>query len=171
MIVSVGNAVWSADDPELLEQFVALARERNSLTADAGRLVLGDDGQSRPVAATMRAALAMILARRLTSRAEVETMQRLRELNEVLHPALRSHRRLRATFPSRRQHTVLEHFGVDALAVSRLIGLDYRQAEEEARRLGLRLSTADGLLHRAPSQLDVVEDGGLITNLLGLHVD
>ena len=124
---------------------------------------------------SLRVAIGPLCARYLdTARPSPEaTVQRdrLYELDQLLQPLIAPRRGKYATFPSRRHHQQLTSRGIEAAAVARLIGLPLNEAQCEARKLGLRVSTAYMLLNRAERQLDVLADDGEVTNILGLHID
>jgi hypothetical protein len=55
--------------------------------------------------------------------------------------------------------------------VSRVIGMPLDEAQAHVEKLGLRrVRTTYMLMDRAPGELDVVADDGVITMILGLHM-
>jgi hypothetical protein len=55
--------------------------------------------------------------------------------------------------------------------VARVIGMPLDAAQAHVEKLGLRgVRTSYMLMDRAPGELDVVADNGVITMILGLHM-
>jgi hypothetical protein len=173
---------WSAPDAEVAELLAAArdaARSPEALDAlsgadPAGELRLEGGVDSRPVAVALRVAIGLICARYLDSaRPDAEAAaqrDRLYELDQLLQRLIAPRRGRYPTFPSRRHHQQLTARGIEPAAVAPLIGLSFEDAELEARKLGLRVSTGYMRLDRAPGQLDVLADDGEVTNILGLHI-
>jgi hypothetical protein len=140
--------------------------------------MLRTNGSDRALAATLRAAIGVLLSRdHSRGPRDQERRQRLEELDVLLQPAidpnhLLPNHRPRITFPSRRQADQLDRYGYDGEQVAALVGLPHAQATDAARALGLRLSTAIAKMNRDPSQLDVYVDAdGFVSSIAGLHVD
>jgi hypothetical protein len=173
---------WSAPDAEVAELLAAArdaARSPEALAVlsgldPAGELRLEGGVASRPVAVALRVAIGLICARYLDSAspdpAAAAQRDRLYELDQLLQRLIAPRRGRYPTFPSRRHHQQLTARGIEPAAVAPLIGLSLDDAELEARKLGLRVSTGYMLLNRAPGQLDVLADDGEVTNILGLHI-
>jgi hypothetical protein len=174
---------WSAPDAEVAELLATArdaARSPEALAvlsgADpTGELRLEGGVAGRSVAVSLRIAIGLICARFLdsASRAPEAAAQRdrLYELDQLLQRLIAPRRGKYPTFPSRRHHQQLTARGIEPAAVARLIGLSLEDANREARKLGLRVSTGYMLLNRAPGQLDVLADDGEVTNILGLHIN
>lgn len=174
---------WWAPDAELAELLAAArdaARAPEALAvlsgADpTGELRLEGDVAGRPVAVSLRVAIGLICARYLDSASRgpeaAAQRDRLYELDQLLQRLIAPRRGRYPTFPSRRHHQQLTARGIEPAAVARLIGLSLEDAELEARKLGLRVSTGYMLLDRSERQLDVLADDGEVTNILGLHIN
>lgn len=169
---------WVAADRGLSSEFERLTRSigvERGLEVDAiGETVeLRTNGSDRALAATLRAAIGVLLSREHSrGPRDRERRQWLEELDVLLQPAIDPNHRLRITFPSRRQADQLDRYGYDGEQVAALVGLPHAQATDAARALGLRLSTAIAKMNRDPSQLDVYVDAdGFVSSIAGLHVD
>lgn len=97
---------------------------------------------------------------------------RLYELDGLLQTVLAPRRRGQyATFPSRRHMRQFEQTGFPVEEVARVIGMPLEEAQAHVEKLGLRgVRTSYLLLDRAPGDLDVVADDGVVTMILGLHM-
>jgi hypothetical protein len=139
-------------------------------------LVLDDREIGWSVAAALRTALAIICARLLRDESRApDTLayrDRLYELDGLLQSVLAPRRRGQyATFPSRRHMRQFEQMGFPVEEVARVIGMPLDDAQAHVEKLGLReVRTTYMLMDRAPGELDVVADDGVITMILGLHM-
>ena len=97
---------------------------------------------------------------------------RLYELDGLLQTVLAPRRRGQyATFPSRRHLQHLDRMGFPVEALALVIGMPLDEAQAHVKKLGLRcVRTSWAALDRAPGDLDVVADDGVITMILGLHM-
>jgi hypothetical protein len=175
---------WDAPDPEGVDLFrVAAEVARTQEAASALRraqpehdLVLDDGEMGWSVAAALRIALAIICARLLRDESRApETLayrDRLYELDRLLQTVLAPRRRGQyATFPSRRHMRQFEQMGFPVEEVARVIGMPLDEAQAHVEKLGLRgVRTSYMLMDRAPGDLDVVADDGVVTMILGLHM-
>jgi hypothetical protein len=183
-ITSPSGRSWDAPDPEgaeLLRLAVDVSRTAEAATALKAAqaehdLVLDDGEVGRSVAAALRTALAIICARLLRDECRAaETLayrDRLYELDGLVQTVLAPRRRGQyATFPSRRHMRQFEPMGFPVEEVARVIGMPLDEAQAHAEKLGLRgVRTSYMLMDRAPGDLDVVADDGLVTMILGLHM-
>jgi hypothetical protein len=172
---------WWAPDAEVAELLAAARDAAGSPEALAvlsgadptGELGLEGGVAGRPVAVSLRVAIGLICARYLDSASRgleaAAQRDRLYELDQLLQRLIAPRRGRYPT--SRRHHQQLAARGIEPAAVARLIGLSLEDAELEAGKLGLRVSTAYMLLNRSERQLDVLADDGEVTNILGLHIN
>jgi hypothetical protein len=129
-----------------------------------------------PIAAALRTALAIICARLLRGeRRAPETLayrDRLYELDGLLQTVLAPRRRGQyATFPSRRHMRQFEQMGFPVEKVARVIGMPLGEAQAHVNQLGLRrVRMTYMLMDRAPGDLDVIADDGVVTMTMGRHV-
>jgi hypothetical protein len=173
---------WWAPDAEVAELLAAArdaaqAAEALAVLSEAdpaGELRLEGGETSRTVAVALRVAIGLICARYLDSASPdpgaAAKRDRLYELDQLLQRLIAPRRGKYPTFPSRRHHQQLIVRGIEPAAIAQLIGLSLEDAELEARKLGLCVSTGYMLVNRAPGQLDVLADDGEVTNILGLHI-
>jgi hypothetical protein len=183
-ITAPSGRSWDAPEPEGVELFrVALEVARTPEAATALRaaqaeldLALDDGEIGWSVAAALRTALAIICAHLLRDeRRAPETLayrDRLHELDGLLQTVLAPRRRGQyATFPSRRHMRQFEQMGFPVEEVAHVIGMPLEEAQAHVEQLGLRgVRTSCMLLDRAPGELDVVADDGVVTMILGLHM-
>jgi hypothetical protein len=173
---------WWAPDAEVAELLAAArdaARSSEALAvlSDAdptGELRLEGGVAGRPVAVSLRVAIGLICAQYLDSASRgpeaAAQRDRLYELDQLLQRLIAPRRGRYPAFPSRRHHQQLTARGIAPATVARLIGLSLEDAQLEAHKLGLRVSTGYMLLNRSERQLDVLADDGEVTNILGLHI-
>jgi hypothetical protein len=183
-ITAPSGRSWDAPDPEgleLLRVAVDVARTPEAATALRAAqpehdLALDDGEMGWSVAAALRTALAIICARLLRDESRTsDTLayrDRLYELDGLLQTVLAPRRRGQyATFPSRRHMRQFEQMGYPVEEVARVIGMPLDEAQAHVEKLGLRrVRTTYMLMDRAPGELDVVADDGVITMILGLHM-
>ena len=159
-------AVDVARTPEAATALRAAQAERD--------LALDDGEMGWSVAAALRTALAIICARLLRDESRApDTLayrNRLYELDGLLQTVLAPRRRA-ATFPSRRHMRQFEQTGFPVEEVARVIGMPLGEAQAHVEKLGVRgVRTSYMLMDRAPGDLDVVADDGVVTMILGLHM-
>ena len=64
-----------------------------------------------------------------------------------------------------------EQMGFPLEEVARVVGMPLEEAQAHVQKLGLRqVRTSYLLLDRAPGDLEVVADDGVVTMILGLHM-